>query len=754
MTRVERLRQKLLDMDDAALFFERTALCAAAYAKYQWEPHAIQTARIFEHVLSNMSVVIDDDDLLVGRSREIVTDEAQEQFLRDNARFGQTLGQWNLNERIRDVFAQVLSPRELEVMSIYGTGPGGWRNGHMTPAWPTVVNEGFRAIKERAEARLTEIRPDTVDDIRKIEFLQAVAVCADAIVTLACRYANAAGRLAEQAQDESRRQELLEIQAVCRCVPELPARTFREGLQAVWLVHFVLSTVIGARDFAPGRLDQYLRPLYERDLADGTLTKEGAQELIDCFYIKLNENIGHGGKRSLCTNSVQYLIVGGVTREGDDATNDLSYMCLSSVERLRLKQPTAIVRWHRQMPKAFFRRVCEVIGLGTGNPAIFNDETMIPALCSVGVEPGDARDYGVIGCANPNIPGKEGALNDHRLNTVKCLELALNDGVCQITGRDTGVHTGKPADFECFDDLLAAFCRHMDEQVAQWIKRNDLFDRVCASCVCDPFLSSIVDGCIDRATDSYAGGAVYFHNPYQLAGLATVADALAAIKALVYEQQVMSLAELALVLRDDFAGNEDLRQQLRTKCPKFGNDDDRVDMLAREVAERFCRLVMKHATEWGSGQGNWPGIYSFGQNHVNMGKATAATPDGRSAGAPISFNLSPTLGCAEKGPTAIVKSVAKIDFGLVSGGGTFDLKLDPTSLDDASKLEELLRTYLELGGMQAQINVVDRNTLLDAQRHPERHRDLLVRVTGYSGYFTTLGEAVQNDIIARHEHAV
>ena len=312
MTRVERLRQKLLDMDDAALFFERTELCAEAYAKYQWEPHAIQTARIFEHVLSNMSVVID-DDLLVGRAKEIVPGEVQEQFLRENA---------------------------------------------------------------------------------------------------------------------------------------------------LWLVHFVLSTVIGARDFAPGRLDQYLRPLYEQDLAKGTLAEDGAQALIDCFYIKLNENIGRGGKRSLCTNSVQYLIVGGVTREGTDATNDLSYLCLSSVERLRLKQPTVIVRWHRHMPKAFFRRACEVIALGAGTPAIFNDETMIPALCSVGVELGDARDYGVIGCANPNIPGKEGALNDHRLNTVKCLELALNDGVCQMTGRDTGVRTGEPSNFECFDDLLAAFYRH------------------------------------------------------------------------------------------------------------------------------------------------------------------------------------------------------------------------------------------------------------------------------------------------------
>jgi len=754
MTRVERLCEKLLAMDDASLFFERTVLCAQAWEKHQWEPFLIQTARIFDHILSNMSVIIDEDDLLVGRAAQILPDKEQERFLETRVRFGRTLGQWTLDERCQDVFSAALSPREIEIMSIYGTGPGGWRNGHMTPSWPAVVNVGFAAIKEKARNRLARISPDSVDDVRRIEFLKAVMVCADAIVTLARRYAEEAGRRAAQTADDTRRQELLAIQSVCARVPEHPARTFHQAVQAVWLVQFVLSTVIGARDFAPGRFDQYLRPFYARDLAAGRLTREQAQELVDCFFIKLNENIGRGHKRSLCVNSVQYLVIGGVTSAGEDATNPLSCMCLEAVERLRLKQPTVVVRFHPDMPQGFFRRACAAIGLGTGNPSIFNDETMIPALLGVGIPPEEARDYAVIGCANPNIPGREGALNDHRLNIVKCLELALNNGVCQMTGRDTGVRSGDLSEFRSFDDLLRAFYRHMDELIAQWIKRNDLFDRICATCVCDPFLSSIVDGCIDRATDCYAGGAVHFHNPYQAAGLATAADALTAVRILVFKEKAVSLEELNQVLRADFEGREDLRQRLREKYPKFGNDDDRVDSLARQIARRFCRSVMQHPTRWGNGRGNWPGLYSFGQNHVHMGRATAATADGRPAGDPISFNLSPAPGCARSGPTAVARSVAKLDFRLVSGGGTFDLKLDPGSVRDVARLEALLRTYLELGGMQVQLNVVDRATLLQAQTCPENFRDLLVRVTGYSAHFTSLGKEIQDDIIARQEHAV
>ena len=624
----------------------------------------------------------------------------------------------------------------------------------MTPCWPTVVNVGFKALKEKALARLARIDPDSADDLRKIEFLKAVAVSADAIVTLAQRYAEQAGHLAAQTTDDARRRELLKIQAVCRQVPEHPARTFREAIQAVWLVQFVLSTVVGSRDFAPGRFDQYLHPFYQRDLDSGQLTEEEARELIDCFFLKLNENIGRGHKRSLCVNSVQYLIIGGLTPEGDDATNPLSYFCLDAIERLRVKQPTVVVRYHPGMPPAFFRRACEVIKLGTGNPSIFNDETMIPSLLGVGIPPEEARDYAVIGCANPNIPGREGALNDHRLNLVKCLELALNDGVCQTTGRDSGLRTGKPSEFRSFDDLLGAFYLHVDELIARWIQRNDLFDRICATCVSDPFLSAIVEGCIDKATDGYAGGATHFHNPYQASGLATAADALSAIQTLVFEEQTISLEELNQVLRADFENREDLRLRLREECPKFGNDDDRVDVLARRIARHFCRSVMRHPTRWGNGRGNWPGIYSFGQTHVHMGRATSATADGRKAGTPISFNLSPTPGCAHSGPTAEVKSVAKLDFRLVSGGGTYDLKLDPNSISDAANLEALLRTYLELGGMQVQLNVVDRATLLEAQTCPEEFGDLLVRVTGYSAHFTSLEKEIQDEIIARQEHAV
>ncbi|MFH1567865.1 MAG: pyruvate formate lyase family protein [Gemmatimonadota bacterium] len=749
--RVERLRAKLAAMDDASLFYERSTLCAEAWPECQWDPPALQTARVFAHVLARMAVVIDPDDLLVGRVAQLVPDAAQEAHLTELGRFGRTLGQWALPERCEEVCGAVLSPQDREAMAVYGTGPGGWRNGHMTPSWPAVVGEGFRRLGARARDRRARVRPDSPDEVRQVEFLTAVGICCEAIVHLAHRYADEAARLALAETDRERQRELRQIAAACRHVPEHPARTFHEALQAVWLVQLVLSTVIGARDYAPGRLDQYLGPLYQRDRAAGRLTREQAQELIDCFFLKLNENIGRGAKRSLCVNSVQYLILGGVTPEGADATNELSWLCLSAVERLRLKQPTAVVRYHPDLPPAFFRRTCEVILQGSGNPSIFNDLTMVPALMGEGIPLEQARDYAVIGCANPNIPGREGALNDHRLNLAKCVELALNDGLCPQTGADSGVRTGDPAGFGTFAAVMAAFLRHVDELIGRWVQRNDLFDRICATCVTDPFLSAIVEGCIESATDCYAGGATWFHTPYQAAGLATAADALVAIRRLVYEERALSPSALAEVLRADFAGREDLRHRLRERYPKFGNDEDEVDAMAARVAAEFCRRVRARPTRWGNGHGNWPGIYSFGQNHIHMGRATGATPDGRRAGTPISFNLSPSPGMARKGPTATCNSVARVDFAQVSGGGTFDLTLDRAVLRDVGTLEGLLRGYLDRGGMQVQLNVVDRDTLLDAQEHSEAHGDLLVRVTGFSAHFTSLDRATQDDIIGRFE---
>lgn len=749
--RVRRLRAKLLAMDDASLFYERAPLCAQAWQRHQWDPPAVQTARILAHVLGHMRVTIDADDLLVGRVHQLVPDAAQEARLAQLGRFAQTLGQWVLPERCEQVFGSLLTPRDLEAMAVYGTGPGGWRNGHMTPSWPAVVGQGFRQIGAAAAQRLARVAPDDPDQVSQVEFLTAAIICCEAIAVLAHRYADEAARLALVETDRQRQRELRQIAGVCRRVPERPARTFHEGLQAVWLVQLVLSTVIGSRDFAPGRLDQYLWPLYERDRAAGRLDRESAQELVDCFFLKHNENIGRGHKRSLCVNSVQYLILGGVTPAGKDATNELSFLCLDAVERLRLKQPTTVVRYSAGAPAGFLRRTCEVIRQGTGNPSIFNDHTMIPAMRSVGIPLEHARDYAVIGCANPNIPGREGALNDHRLNLVKCLELALNNGVCPVTGRDSGTRTGALDRLATFDDLLTAFLTHVDQLIARWVERNDLFDRICASCVCDPFLSCVVEGCIESATDCYAGGATYFHNPYQAAGLATVADSLVAIRHLVYEERALSLAELAQALAADFAGHDDLRQRLRERYPKFGNDEAEVDEMAARVAAGFCGRVRAHPTHWGNGQGNWPGIYSFGQNHIHMGRATGATADGRRAGDPISFNLSPAVGAARKGPTATCNSVAAIDFTQVSGGGTFDLALDGRVLAEGGALEALLRGYLEAGGMSVQVNAIRREALVEAQQHPEAHGDLLVRVTGYSAHFTTLDRATQEDIINRYE---
>jgi formate C-acetyltransferase len=524
----------------------------------------------------------------------------------------------------------------------------------------------------------------------------------------------------------------------------------------VWLVDLVLHTVVGARDFTPGRMDQYLYPFYERDLAAGRASPDEALELIECFYIKCSEIIGfadqnNARKRSVCQDSVQYVVLGGQTADGRDATNPMSSICLQA-GYLLLKQPTIKVRYFEGMDEEFWLEACRLARAG-GSIGFYNDGVEIPAFRSVGVDLEDARNYSHYGCCNANVPGKEGSLMERWHSVPKFLELVMNNGFDPLKGEQAGPRTGDADAFGTMDDLMRAL--RLQIRHAMETEREDYPPLPEADDRCSFTLESVfLEDCIENGREWRLGGTKYWHKSQHASGVATAADSLAAIQTVVFEAGELTLGELRDILNADFAGHETLRQRLRNRCPKYGNDDDGADALATRIAGMFCDEVVRcnevpHSIRF------WPEIYSYHNNRW-MGAELGATPDGRRRGESISENQSPGYGMDFKGATACLKSMAKLPFDRTPGGGT-NLKLHPSSVGGEpglASLSDLMKTYFRLGGQHLQLNIIDGAMLREAQQRPEEFRTLSVRVVGYSAYFTTLSKRVQDDLIARTEHSI
>jgi formate C-acetyltransferase len=624
-----------------------------------------------------------------------------------------------------------------------------------------VLNEGMMGIRARARDHLGRLRGEDEISLSKRDFLQGAILCCEAIAAYARRYADEAEALARAEPAGARQQELLRISQVCRRVPAGPARSFHEAVQAVWLVDMVLHTVVGARDFALGRVDQYLFPYYERDLAEQRITPEQAQELIECLYIKCNEITGYGDqvnvdtrKRTPCQDSVIYAVLGGQTHDGRDATNLLSTICLKA-GYLKLKQPTIKVRYHEEIDEPFWREACKLARSG-GPVGFYNDHVEIPAFTSVGVGLEDARDYVHYGCCNANVPGKEGSLVQTFHNVPKYMELALNNGRDPLTGEQAGPRTGEVEEFESINAVMEALqlqIRHVME--AERAAHPPFTGEDYARCSFTAESIFLVD-CIENGREWRLGGTKYYHKSHHFSGVATVADSLAAIQQVVFEDEELSLGELRDILNTDFEGHELLRQRLRNRCPKYGNDDDGVDGLAVSVADIFCDEVVRcndvpHSIRF------WPEIYSYHHHAPRwFGGELGATPDGRRRGETLSENQSPTYGMDRRSPTACLNSMAKLPVHRTPGGGT-NLRLHPTSMageQGVDTLSAMLRAYFGQGGQHLQINIVDSAALRDAQLHPDMYRTLSVRVVGYSAYFVALTRQVQDDIIRRTEHMI
>ena len=588
------------------------------------------------------------------------------------------------------------------------------------------------------------------------EELRAMRLCAAAIITLARRHAEKARALASRETDLQRRNELYQIAEICERVPAEKPRTLWEALQYYWFVHLGVITELNPWDaFNPGRLDQHLLPFYEHDLASGALPREEARELLHCFWIKFNNQpappkVGVTAAESSTYTDFANINVGGLRRDGGDGVNELSFLLLEVIDEMRLVQPSSNIQLSRKNPDHFLKEALKIVRKGWGQPSLFNADVVVEELLRQGKSLEDARCGGTSGCVETGAFGKESYILTGYFNIPKILELTLHNGFDPRTGQQLGPRSGEPETWRHFDDLLAAFEKQMRHFIDLKMRGNQIIERLYARYMPVPFLSILIDDCIANGRDYNDGGARYNTNYIQGVGIGTITDCLSALKKHVYEDHHLTAAEMIAILDQDFAGHEPLRQRLLNKTPRYGNDDDAADELMRAVFEMFYDMVNGRPTTKG-------GVYRIDMLpttcHVYFGSVTGAMPDGRKAGMPLSEGISPVQGADRKGPTAVLKSASKMDH-VRTGGTLLNQKFTPALLEGEkglTHLAQLVRSYFLLGGHHIQFNVVDAQTLRDAQRHPEAHRDLIVRVAGYSDYFLDLSVALQDEIISRTE---
>jgi formate C-acetyltransferase len=621
-----------------------------------------------------------------------------------------------------------------------------------------IYYKGFLDFKQ--EIRRSLEGPDYLEDpnaYAKQEQLKAMAICADALIRFAERHADSARSLADTEPDPQRKAELERIAEVCSHIPAHAPRDFWEALQYYWFVHLGVTTELNPWDaFCPGRLDQHLQPFYERELEKGTLTRAQAEELLQCFWIKFNNQpappkVGVTAAESSTYTDFAQINTGGMKEDGSDGVNEVTYLILDVIEEMRLLQPSSSIQVSKKSPTRFVKRAARIIRTGFGQPSVFNSDLIVQQLIRMGKSVSDARNGGSSGCVEVGAFGKENYNLTGYFNMPKVLELTLNNGVDPRTGRQIGLATGDPAGFETYERLFEAFKVQLGHFVDIKIRGNNVIERLYATYMPVPFLSLLISDCIATGKDYHDGGARYNTTYIQGVGLGTMADALTAITYHVYDRQNLAMAELLAALRDDFAGHERVRQMLLHRTPRYGNDDDYADEVMRSVFEAYFQAVDGRKNTKG-------GTYHINllptTVHVYFGSVTGATPDGRSAGEPLSEGISPVQGADRHGPTAVIKSAAKMDHAR-TGGTLLNQKLTPHLLKHDKGLDNLVhlvRAYFRLDGHHIQFNVVDAATLRDAQRSPEKHRDLIVRVAGYSDYFCDLGQALQDEIIARTEH--
>ena len=783
--RVRRLREQYFTIRPAVCT-ERAAIYTQSYRETEGLHPSLRRAKAFARVCAEKSVTILDDELIVGMpgfqprsgifcpeiawrwlERELdtiasrpqdpyVLSEEQKTLLRDEifpywrGRSAQEYYQANLPESTRAIACET-GIIDVEIKS--ENGPG-----EFSPGYDNILlKKGFKGIAETARTDLAALDPAQPEAFEEIRFLESVITVCEAAKLFAERYATEAERLAATASPK-RAAELLMIAAVCRRVPWEPPATFHEALQAVWFSQVMLNLEENAASVSPGRLDYYLYPLLQADIDAGRMTKDDAQELIECLWIKMS-----GMTWLLNANCAQYFAgympfanvnVGGTALDGTDATNDLSYMMVQATMDLRLSQPSLSVFIHEGTPPEFLRHVCRLISLGTGHPALFNQELTVQMLRDKGISEDDARHYCMGGCVEPGVHGRLSQWSDGgHYNFGAAVQFALDNGRSWVDGRQLGVPTGEPEALATFDDFKEAVRAQLRLFMREIAIANLVAQKAHAAFLPKPLSSSLMAGCVESATDIIHGGARYNAGPAFIGtGIADLADSLAAVKKLVYDDCALTLPELTQILRKDFDGAESVRQMFINRAPKYGNDRDKVDQFAREFTDYAADLLTAYRGNTGGQIIN--GLYPV-TSHIPHGKVVGALPSGRKAWAPLADGCSPYQGYDTSGPTAGMRSVAKIDHGKHTAGTLLNMKLNPELVSDERGLDNLaalIRSFFEMGGFHVQFNVLSGDTLRAAQQDPESYKGLIVRVAGYSAYFGDLCKEIQDDIIARTEH--
>ena len=648
--------------------------------------------------------------------------------------------------------------KEWNALNSAGVGNCAAVPGHLVPDYPKALRIGWQGIALEAQA----LADDAAATPAQRDQARAIVICAEAVRLFAGRYAAEATRLAEMESDPARQAELREIARIAGKVPWLPPETFPEALQALWTTHML---VMAAESYpgpgvSPGRVDQYLYPYYRADLDAGRLTREQAKEWLECWWIKHNYAYDYQGwvgtNQGINSSFGQLITLAGMDAEGNDAANDLTYLMLDVIEEMNLLEPKPNVRIHARTSDRLLQRLVEMLGRAQGAPFLINfDENAIAGLRWQGLPEERLWDYTPVGCLENTLAGDDrSGTVDVNLNLAKAVELALNDGRDAASGAQLGPRTGDPRTFDTYEQFENAVKIQLQHLVRWIIRVNNLADAGRARWEPVPYLSGLVGGCLESGRDANAGGARHSFLTVEGVALATAADSLAAVKKLLYEERRVTWDELLAALQANFEGHETLRQMLVRRAPKYGNDDPYADEIARALSRFWTEEVFRHTSPTGK---RYRGGYLSWNYWIAYAPTTAATPDGRRRGQYLSNAVCPVNGADRLGPTAVIKSVGRLGLETAPNGASHTMSFNPSLLrseEQRRKLVALLRAYGRVGGTCLQVNVIDPNTLRQAQQHPDEYRNLLVRVTGYNAYFTGLGKEIQEEIIARESHAL
>ena len=820
---VEHLYAKTPEIESA-----RAVLLTDSYKQTEHEPLIIRRAKAFAHVLKNIPITIRPDELVVGSSTvaprgsqtfpefsfewleaefdTLHTREADPFYISEQVKLElkEAYKYWK-GKTTSELATSYMAPETLTAMAhnIFTVGNYFYNGvGHITVKYEKVLAIGYEGIIAEAKAELNKCGLGDADYATKSHFLEAVIISCQAAILYANRYAELAEKMATECRDSARKGELLQIAANCRKVPAKGATSFYEACQSFWFVQQLIQIESNGHSISPGRFDQYMYPYYKADLDAGKITREEAQELIDCIWVKFNDlskcRDAESAKGFAGYGVFQNLIVGGQNAQGQDVTNDLSFMCIEASFHVFLPQPSLSIRVWNGSPYDLLIRAAELTRTGIGLPAYYNDEVIIPALMSRGVVLEDARNYNIIGCVEPQVSGKTNGWHDAAFyNMCRPLELVFSRGM--DCGEQIGPRTPDVESMKTFEEFVDAYKTQMDYFIRLMVNADNAIDQAHAERMPLPFLASMVDDCIKKGKTCEQGGSVYNFTGPQGFGIANVADSLFAIKKLVFEEKKVSMAEYKKALMFNYGQEVSplvvaqiagqvarqmtekglqptsdavskvtqniIREAVTTEdkkkfeqllsmieeVDKFGNDEEEVDSLAREAAYTYTKPLLQYRNPRG-GMFH-AGLYPVSAN-VPLGAQTGATPDGRLAGMPVADGVSPSAGKDVHGPTAAANSVSKLDHGIASNGTLYNQKFHPSALSGEAGLDKfvnMIRSYFDRKGSHVQFNVVSRDTLLDAQKHPENYKHLVVRVAGYSALFTTLSKSLQDDIIRRTE---